>query len=1363
MTTGMIEGFRLSPQQRRICSLPGNGSSPFYRATAAVRLSGPLDPERLRQALRHMIERSETLRTLFPSLPGMDLPLQRILAEAAFALREIDLRGADPQEVRVRLDELWRGEEDAPFDLQTGPPLRCALVSLDNQERLLQVSLPALNADLQSLRLLVRAVGRACDTRSEDEAVQYVDVSEWLNELLQAPEGEEGRAFWRRRLAGPPPEDLPLGKPAEAGSFAPRPVSLAGAAQAAGQACAATGAPLATVLLAALGTLVWRLGGPSEPPLARVFDGRGVEGLGEALGLLARRLPLECRIDGDISFRRLLAGVAAAEEAAATWQELFPGETAGTGSSALEVEVVEWPNELFAEGVEARLERLYGCAEPFALKITAARRDGGLDLDLSYDAARLSEEEVSRLASCLTALLAGAAADPDARLGDLDLLSQEEQRAVLLEGAGPRVERPRVCVHHFIAEQTLRTPLAEAVVFRDQRLTFQELERRANRLARHLQALGVAPDVPVGLCLERSTEMLVALLAIWKAGGAYVPLDPALPSERLQFLLADTEAPVLVTREPLVSSFPTGGPVRLVLLDAEAAAIGRQDNTPVDGGAASENFAYILYTSGSTGRPKGVMVSHSSLLNLAEALRETVYGEQDRPLRVGLNAALGFDSSVKQLIQICHGHTLHLVPEEERLDGGRLLAFAAGSGLDVLDCTPTQLQMLLDGGLAEPGGRPRALLLGGEAVRETVWALLAGHPERMFWSLYGPTECTVDATVCRVDRSPAGPSLGTALPNVRVCLLDERLRPVPPGFAGEIFLGGAGLARGYLRRPDLTAGRFLPDPWAELWDEPGARLYRTGDRARRLPGGRLEFLGRVDDQVKLRGVRIELGEVESVLGEHPAVQVAAVAFREDRAGDPRLVGYVVPRRRHAATVEGRARHPLPNGLAVVHQNSNETDYLYRELFERGMYLRHGIELPEDACVLDVGANIGLFSLLAGRGRPRARVYAFEPIAPVFESLRLNAELYVPNVKLFPYGLADAERQEDLTFYPRYTMMSGLAGYAIPEQETEVVRRYLDNLERHGDSGAGRLLERAEELLAGRFEPETRPGWMRRLSDVLREEGIETVDLLKIDVQRAEMDVLRGLDEADWPKIRQIVMEVHSDGRDGRLRAVQELLESQGLATYAEQDELLEGTDRWNLYAVRPGEGRRLTPGQEPPAWSRPERLGEEISLLSADGLRAHLRHRLPESMVPSDIVLLEALPVSRNGKVDRRALPAPESLRPDERADLVLPRNEVETTIARIWQQVLQRDRVGVHDNFFDLGGKSLLLLQVHTRLREAFDCKLSVLDLFQHPTVSTLAGLLTRHGPEPDTLAEIEDEARLQIEAVRRRALREQEMELEL
>jgi amino acid adenylation domain-containing protein/FkbM family methyltransferase len=1363
-----IEGFRLSPQQRRAWALFGKDLSAAGRVSVALRLYGLLDPGVLREALRQTVEHSELLRTGFQLLAGMEIPLQVIAAEPDFTLHEIDLRASTPEERGQRIEALWHEEGRIPPDLATAP-LRCVLATLEDENRLLQVTLPSLCADLRTARNLVRKIGRACDAllRGEElerEPVQYVDVSEWLHDLLQAEEGEEGRAFWRQRLAAPPPEPLPLVKAAAgATAFIPRSLPLLRAAETVERLCVALSAAPATVLLAALAALVGRLGGGAGLPLAGIFDGRSLEDFGEALGPFARCLPVQSRIAANVCFRSLVVEMAAAVEAAGAWQELFPYAGEGGARCELQVEIEEWLDEPFSAGVQVELERLYSCAEPFALKITGIRRDRGLDLELAYDAARIDVCDASRISGWLATLLENAAADPAAPVGDLDFLPEAERQGLL---SGCPVQRQAgTCVHHLIADQAVRTPDDVAVVCGGW-LTFGELDRRANQLARHLRALGVGPEVPVGLCLERSTDLLVALVAVWKAGGAYVPLDPTLPIERLRFLLDDTRAPVLLTLDRWRKAlFAVAGPAaaRSVCLDTDTEAIGRRGDGPLAGGADSENLAYILYTSGSTGLPKGVMVRHGALLNLAEALRETVYHRHRRPLRVGLNAALGFDSSVKQLIQICHGNTLHLVPEEERLDGGRLLEFAAQSGLDVLDGTPTQLRMLLDSGLGErPELAPPVLLLGGEAITEPAWAFLAAGPGEA-WNLYGPTECTVDTTVCRVAEFPDRPTLGAPLPNTRLILLDPGMQPVPHGVPGEIFIGGAGLARGYLRRPELTAESFVPDLFAAQWDEPGGRLYRTGDRACRLPDGRLEFLGRVDDQVKVRGVRVELGEAESVLARHPAVQAAAVALREDQPGDSRLVGYVVPRRRNAAIVEGRARHVLPNGLAIVQQNRNESEYLYDEIFERGSYLRHGIDLPEDACVLDVGANIGMFSLLVARGRPRGRLYAFEPLAQIFEALRLNVGLYAPGVKLFPFGLAECERRAEFTFYPRYTMMSGLSEYAAPEQEVEVVRRYLDNLERRGDAAAGELLEHADDLLAGRFEAESRPALLRRLSDVLREEGIDRVDLLKVDVQRAELDVMRGIDEEDWPKIRQVAMEVHSAEREGRLREIQDLLEQRGFETLAEQDGALAGTDRWNLYAVRRVAGRRLVPGAEPPAWCRAGFTGEMDSLLSVEDLRRHLRQWLPESMLPSTFVFVEALPVGHNGKIDRRALPAPDRLRPDQRTDLVPPRNAAEETIARIWQQVLQRDRVGIHDNFFDLGGQSLLLLQVHTRVREAFERDVSIVDLFQHPTISTLAGLLTQDGSEPDTLAEAADEARLQVEAIRRRqALMTQKQELE-
>ena len=400
-------------------------------------------------------------------------------------------------------------------------------------------------------------------------------------------------------------------------------------------------------------------------------------------------------------------------------------------------------------------------------------------------------------------------------------------------------------------------------------------------------------------------------------------------------------------------------------------------------------------------------------------------------------------------------------------------------------------------------------------------------------------------------------------------MLDKQQQPVPLGVAGELCIGGVGVARGYLNRPELTAEKFTSDPFSEA---AGARLYRTGDLVRYLADGNVEFLGRIDHQVKVRGLRIELGEIEATLSGHPGVREAVVLAREDVPGDQRLVGYVVPKQQQSAMIEGRPRHRLPNGMFIVQQNRTETDYLYEEIFNEQTYFRHGVRLKPGACVFDVGANIGMFTLFVGQQVPNARVYAFEPIKPIFDTLRINAGLYGSNVKLFPFGLSNQEKTDTFAYYPQFSARSGLSAYANPEDEVAVIKSFLRNKEQSGVAGMGSLLEAADDLLEGVFVSETHDCTLKRLSDVIREEGVTRIDLLKIDVQQAELDVLLGVDEADWARIEQVSMEIHDapgQPSEGRVAKITALLERQGFTVVAEQDDSLRGTDRYSLYATRP--------------------------------------------------------------------------------------------------------------------------------------------------------------------------------------------------
>jgi amino acid adenylation domain-containing protein len=513
----------------------------------------------------------------------------------------------------------------------------------------------------------------------------------------------------------------------------------------------------------------------------------------------------------------------------------------------------------------------------------------GLAGSVEYRTDLFDPTTIERMIGHFQRLLEGIVANPEQPISELPLLTEAEKRQLLVEWNDTKGDYAKdQCIHELFETQVDKTPDAIAVVFEDQQLSYRELNTRANQLAHYLQKLGVGPGVLVGIYVERSIEMIIGLLGILKAGGAYVPLDPAYPKERLAFMLEDAQLRALLTQERFLSSIDHQ---RIVCLDRDRQEIARESVRNPKSGLRAENLAYVLYTSGSTGKPKGVMIQHRSLVNLCTALNACVYADESAPLRVSLNASIAFDSSVKQIVQLLNGHALYLVPDECRGDGQALLNFTSQHKLDVLECTPAQVRLLIEAGLIESSEHvARVMLVGGEAIDKSLWmALCRGQRTRVF-NVYGPTECTVDSTLCQIQDRFETPAIGRPIANVQVYLLDNRMRTVPIGVPGEIHIGGHGLARGYLNRPELTAEKFIANPFSP---DPASRLYRTGDLARYLADGNIEFLGRIDDQVKVRGYRIELGEIEAVLGQHPAIQQAVVLAREDSPGDKRLVAYTV--------------------------------------------------------------------------------------------------------------------------------------------------------------------------------------------------------------------------------------------------------------------------------------------------------------------------------------------------------------------------------------------------------------------------------------------------------------------------------------
>jgi len=893
--------FRLSPQQRRLWLLQeGRPDAPF-RVSARVAVTGPLRAEALERALAAVVERHEILRTRFAFIPAVRLPVQAVDEAAGPPLPEEDWSGLDEGE-RTRRGDAWMDPaEHPPFAYEQGPLLEALLVRVGADRHLLFLSLPALCADEGSLPVLVRDLARACAGEGGDEpAVQYADVADVLNDLLESGESEAGRDVWRQRdLAATGQPRLAALEGADGGrGFAPaslaRPLPAEAAARLAAFA-AAEGVAEQAVLLAAWQALLARLSGEVELTLGVACDGRVFEGLDGAIGPFARTVPLACRVAPRGSFRAACHAAAEALADAHEWQDYYWQDPAGApqrpGFHALGFEWQAWPGAEPAGGVAFALDGAAACTDRFALRLCAVRRDEGVRLELRHDAGAVDRAEVERIAARLELLLDDALARPDAPLGELALVPRAEGDAVraALEGDAAAGLLEDVTLHGAFERQAARTPDREAVVAGGQSLTYAALDARANRLAHALRALGVGPEARVAVLLERSPELLVAILGVLKAGGAYVPMDPAYPPERLAYMAAEAGIRVGVTQASLAERL-AGAPA-VLRLDADAARLEALPADPPAVEVSPGNLAYVIYTSGSTGRPKGVMVQHRSAVHLARALERDVYAGHPAPLRVAMNAPAAFDASVKQWIQLLNGHTLCTVPEEDRLDPRRMAARLGEWGVDALDCTPTQLRGLLAAGLGGPAlPAPALLLVGGEAVDPALWARLGELPATAAFNVYGPTEATVDATAARIEPGTA-PTLGRPLANLAVRLLDGALRPVPTGVEAELCVAGPGVARGYLGQPARTAERFVPDALGA----PGARMYRTGDLARLHADGRLEYRGRADGQVKVRGVRLELGEVEAVLMEHPGVAAAAAAVRDLGRGDEELVAWYVPR------------------------------------------------------------------------------------------------------------------------------------------------------------------------------------------------------------------------------------------------------------------------------------------------------------------------------------------------------------------------------------------------------------------------------------------------------------------------------------
>jgi amino acid adenylation domain-containing protein len=893
--TSQIQGFKLSPQQRRRWALSQEGEA--LHAQCALRLEGRLRMDRLRAAVQAVVDRHDILRTTFHRTPGIKVPVQVVAEQGSPAWRTADLSGVSVERVTEEVELLF-DEEAGRHDLEQGPVLRCVAAALPDGANALLLSLPAVCTDGWSLRNLASEVLRAYAGSPADEVVQYFQFSEWLHELLADAEAEVGREHWRRREARRiQPAVLPFERAAGHGRLPSRLVArrrLDGLAwPRIAAAAGALGATPTAFLLTAWQALLARLADCPEVVVGALVDGRKYEELHGALGPFSRALPVVARTAGDPTFAALLNAVRSELEDGINVQEYCDWEEElAAGSGAIGFELADLPAPAAADGVRASLLGFRSRLDRFKLKLTCLRDGEILTAEVSGDSARYDRAELESLAERFAVLLADAVERPQSPLSDLELLGEAERRRLLVDVNDTQSELPEgATLAKLLAAQALRTPDDPALEQGERRMTFAELDVRACQLARHLITLGAAPDSLVAVLLERSPDLVVALLAVLKSGAAYLPLDPGHPDERLHGILGEARPVALVTHERLAGrvagAVPAIVPLDTLSLDRAPAA-----QLPASA-VAGDHLAYVLYTSGSTGRPKGVMVTQRGLLNYL------LWAGRAYPAAEGkgspVQSPIVFDLTVTSLfLPLLGGRCAVLVPEEDGIEGFSSLVRDRG-GFGLIKLTPAHLQVLTQWLQPEQApGRAGALVLGGEALlAESLFFWRAHAPETRLINEYGPTETVVGCVAYEVRPGVplSGPvPIGRPIANMRCYVLDRVLRPVPFGWPGELYLAGTGLARGYLARPDLTAERFVPDPFGG----PGERLYRTGDMVRWREDGELVFIGRLDQQVKLHGYRIELGEIEAVLAGLPGVAEAVVLVREDTPGDPRLVAYYVP-------------------------------------------------------------------------------------------------------------------------------------------------------------------------------------------------------------------------------------------------------------------------------------------------------------------------------------------------------------------------------------------------------------------------------------------------------------------------------------
>nr|WP_246276572.1 amino acid adenylation domain-containing protein [Microcoleus asticus] len=1181
------------------------------------------------------------------------------------------------------------------------------------------------------------------------------------------------------------------------------------------------GVTIYMTLLAAFKTLLYRYTGQTDIVVGTVTAGRKQPEIQQLIGCFVNTLVLRTDLKDNPTFWQLLERVREVTLGAFAYQDLlfeklvealYPERNLGQNPLFQVAFVLQPP----MSGVDSMLNwsqlDLDTETAKFDLTLELQERPEGIVGHFEYSRDLFNADTIERMVGHFQTLLEGIVANPEQKIAELPLLTELE-RQQLAAWNNTETDYPKdACIHQLFEEQVDLTPDAIALVFEDKQLTYKDLNQRANQLAHHLRNLGVGPEVLVGICVERSLEMIVGLLGILKAGGAYVPLDPAYPPERLAFMLEDASVPVLLTQAQLVKSLPKHQG-RIVCLDTDWEEIAFHSEENPSSQVTPENLAYVIYTSGSTGKPKGVTVPHRGVNRLV--LNTNYISLQPNDI-VAFASNFSFDAATVEIWgALLNGAKLVVITKDVALSPHDFAAQIQGQGITVLFLT-TGLFNLIAREIPSAFHLVQHLIVGGEAMEPKCVkdVLKKASPQRLL-NGYGPTENTTLTTCYLVQDVPEEATtvpIGCPISNTQCFLLDAQKQLVPIGVPGELYLGGDGLARGYLNRPELTAERFIPNPFS---NESGSRLYKTGDLARYLPDGNIEFLGRIDHQVKIRGFRIELGEIDAVLSQHTAVRQAIAVNREDVPGDKRLVAYIVPEEKHiqplhqqesqepgkielwpsvaeyfvydellyyAMTNDERRNHSykvainqLVKDRVVVEVGTGKDAILARFCIEAGAKKVYAIERSEEsyrlakACIKNLGwenkitlihgdatqvnlpeqADVCLSEIVGAIG-------GCEGAAVILNSARRFLKedgIMIPQRSITK--IAAAYLPDELLNNPQFNDVSGYYTDKIFEQVGYPFDLRL-SIKKFPKS---HLLSNSDTFEDLNFNTHLNPEYRieinlnitkeSRLDGFLVWLNLHTIEGEVIDIIEHEYCWLPVYFPVFYPGIQV------SEGDIIKAVCIGTLCDNNLNPDYKLEGRLIRKNGEFIEFKYESYHHKKVfkqTPfykllfsqgGRKTSQNYHTEELRKQ--------LRDYLKERLPDYMIPSVFVIVDELPLTPNGKVDRKALPAPDAINPQLETTYIAPQTEVEQSIATVWQQVLHLEKVGVDDNFFDLGGHSLLMAQAHSKLREAIDRDVSMIEMFKYPTISSLAKYLSEEPEAKSSVGQSREHIKKQKEAINR------------